>query len=885
MSKLTSLLIVVFLGVCLLGCNGHTKESLNEEGERLSRQGNYNGAIVHYKNALEKDPNYLAARFNLALAYLETGKLDQAERELRKVLLQDPYDLRVSLHLGRIANFQDKPDVAIPLLKAYLERHPTDATALEQLAVAASIQGDVQAVRSYLEQALAAEPGRISAQIALARHYMAQDDRAKARELLESLLKAHPKDRAGLHALAQLEFRERDPEGMLDIYSRISALYPTDLFARYKEGSLRLDKGEMDQAKASAEAMLKEYPDKAEGYRLMGRLLFQDGKYEEAATHLQKSIRIQPDVEAYFLLGQAFFNLGNLEMAVTQFQTILDANPRFAPARLFIGDIFLRQGRGAEALDVAEKMLEANPSDFRGFTLQSDALLLQGKAREALAALDNAAKLAPSHYGVLLKRGMLRLSLGDAAGEQDLTDALKISPKSLDARMALHSLYLRTRRSEEAEAVLRQGLGSGKTDAVLYNALAKMSFGRRDMDSAWRYLDQARAADPNLLHTYYNGAAMMLSQGKPDEAVAQYDLALAARPLDVRSLIGSAVILDGQGKTDAARERLEKARGTGDPGAVLMLSRFLQRHGQGDDAVAVLEDAVRRHPETLAFVQAKAALHLARKEMDKAMTLYDQLEAADPRMGILERIKAWMTVGDMGKAEAEARRLIELNPENGDAYGPLATLLEVREDRGAAEELLRRGLTSDPDNARLGVLLGEFYMRGGERDRALDAYESVLRRAPTNVAALTGKGVVLQIMGRREEAVRAYVQAVQSQANYAPALNNLAMLWADDEKTRQNALSLAMAAFTASSGDPAVVDTLGYALVRNGRFEEALRILDRANELAGGNGSILYHRALALDGLDRRQDAIAALEAALEVGNFGERTEAEAMLRSLRGAQ
>jgi thioredoxin-like negative regulator of GroEL len=54
---------------------------------------------------------------------------------------------------------------------------------------------------------------------------------------------------------------------------------------------------------------------------------------------------------------------------------------------------------------------------------------------------------------------MLRLSLGDAAGEQDLTDALKISPKSLDARMALHSLYLRTRRSEEAEAVLRQGLG------------------------------------------------------------------------------------------------------------------------------------------------------------------------------------------------------------------------------------------------------------------------------------------------------------------------------------------------------------------------------------------------------------------------------------------
>ncbi len=236
---------------------------------------------------------------------------------------------------------------------------------------------------------------------------MAQDDRAKARELLESLLKAHPKDRAGLHAWPSLNSGSE---------TRGHARHLLPHFCIVSDGSYRplqgrqprLDKGEMDQAKASAEAMLKEYPDKAEGYRLMGRLLLQDGKYEEAATHLQKSIRIQPDVEAYFLLGQAFFNLGNLEMAVTQFQTILDANPRFAPARLFIGDIFLRQGRGAEALGRGGERRKCSKPILRIFgasRCKATHCCFRARRGRPWPPWTTRPNWAPSHYGVLLKKG------------------------------------------------------------------------------------------------------------------------------------------------------------------------------------------------------------------------------------------------------------------------------------------------------------------------------------------------------------------------------------------------------------------------------------------------------------------------------------------------
>ncbi|MDY0228415.1 MAG: tetratricopeptide repeat protein, partial [Desulfomicrobium apsheronum] len=260
-------LLMILLCAALLGCKGHTKESLNSEGETLFKQGNYNGAIVHYKNALEKDPNFVPARFNLGLAYLETGKLEQAEREFQKVQLQNPHDGRVNFQLARIANFQNKPAVAVPLLTDYLKEHPDDPAAMEQLAFSATISGDLASAREHLEKVLSVEPGRVSAKLALIHNFMTQGDRAKARETVEALLAEDPKNRPALHALAQLEAQERDPDGMLDVYSRISSIYPSDLFARYKEGSLLIEKGQGDAVKAAAETMIKEFPDKAEGHR------------------------------------------------------------------------------------------------------------------------------------------------------------------------------------------------------------------------------------------------------------------------------------------------------------------------------------------------------------------------------------------------------------------------------------------------------------------------------------------------------------------------------------------------------------------------------------------------------------------------------------------
>jgi Tfp pilus assembly protein PilF len=95
--------IIVVLAVCLLaGCKSQTKESMVQEGQQLIQQGNPLGAVVLLNNALEKDQNYVEARYQLAQAYLQGNKLDNAEKELLKIRNQEPGRQQVLLDLAAL---------------------------------------------------------------------------------------------------------------------------------------------------------------------------------------------------------------------------------------------------------------------------------------------------------------------------------------------------------------------------------------------------------------------------------------------------------------------------------------------------------------------------------------------------------------------------------------------------------------------------------------------------------------------------------------------------------------------------------------------------------------------------------------------------------------
>ncbi|HVH06508.1 MAG TPA: hypothetical protein VNE71_10970, partial [Myxococcota bacterium] len=122
------------------------------------------------------------------------------------------------------------------------------------------------------------------------------------------------------------------------------------------------------------------------------------------------------------------------------------------------------------------------------------------------------------------------------------------------------------------------------------------------------------------------------------------------------------------------------------------------------------------------------------------------------------------------------------------------------------------------------------------------------------------------------------------------AKNDLAYLLAKQKRDLDRAVTLAQEALAAVDNASAFADTLGYAYLQKGLFGPALAQFDLAINLANqeaqpraGSGT---RRGLALQGLEREEDALKAFDAALALDpGFSEAQKARATLQATMSAE
>jgi Flp pilus assembly protein TadD len=181
------------------------------------------------------------------------------------------------------------------------------------------------------------------------------------------------------------------------------------------------------------------------------------------------------------------------------------------------------------------------------------------------------------------------------------------------------------------------------------------------------------------------------------------------------------------------------------------------------------------------------------------------------------------------------------------------------------------------------VLLAKARLAGksGNNAEAERLYDTVLKDHPRNTAALTGKAVLRDVAGDKKAAAEHYKVAILLDQDNVQAMNNLAMIYADEKGRGPVAYNLAARAYAISGGKPGVADTLGYVLLRNGRADEALKVLEKAVSVAPDNPYINYHIAMALAELGEHQQALASVDKALQASGFPQREQAGQLRQAL----
>jgi tetratricopeptide (TPR) repeat protein len=779
-----------------------------ERGERYAREGQRAQAILEYGSALEVDPASAEIHERLADLLIQQGARGSAAQHYREAHALDP---------GRVEAAMKE----VPLI-AGSDRARADALVAEALA-----RSPEKPIVHRTVSELALLDGR------------AADAEAAARRALE----LGPQDpeswlqlgRAGQGLIRADQERRRttEPRVFADAvaaFERADALRGGDVGARLERARvLQSWPGHVQEAR--------------DGFLSALELVRAQG---DPALHAIVAHRVDD-------FGRA---TGDAPLRAVALDEAVRAKPDDLDAWRALVDLY--QGRDAGIAAVFARLLAALPEDPRAHQLYASHLLARGRSRECIAHLEQAlgdGVEAPALWELLVQARLRQGQLLQAQRAQ--AELAKAFPDSPLPRRAQARLALAEGREEEAAATLRE-LAASEPSAEAQRLLALAEERLRNYDEALAAVDRALALS-----------------GGSDAAALRQKARIACRAEYWAPCLRTARELVRRGERLTPAERLVQAHALYEirrPGAgraelekllrepewpLLAAVAFARREGQAEPerARGFLEAARARQPRSAAVLRARVELELATGRSDEALALLDSAvrETGGSPTALLLRARVLMERKEYDRAENDALRAFEAAPA---IPGGIDLLLAVYAAQGRLAEARRSFEEAEAagvlhPGARL--LLGRLYAQGGDLARARACFEKALGEAPRLAVAKVELALLLAREGAELERAVALAReaAVQAQGSRA-ASHALGYAQLRSGQNREALRELRRA--------------LSLQPAPGSQLEPTLR----------------YHLALAFQALERNEQAARSLQAALALDPaFPDADDARRRLREL----
>jgi tetratricopeptide (TPR) repeat protein len=512
-----------------------------------------------------------------------------------------------------------------------------------------------------------------------------------------------------------------------------------------------------------------------------------------------------------------------------------------------------------------------------------NAYMTKGQFDEGMREFNKATRIDPKIVDAYLKKGYFYFSRGkNAEGETELATAVQAAPDAMSSRLLLASYHLRTGKGEKAMSVLKGGLTGKKGDAFLLNSIASVNFSQNKPEEGLKNIQKAKELDPAFPASYQNLATYYAASGNYDKAIAEYSALLKNDPQNSGAMLGLAGLYEIKGNDSEALAYYQKATDTKQPAAFMAKAGYHLKKRENSKALKVLDDALKLDSRNTALLEMKGRLLVNEKKYKDAIKVYDELELTSPEAGLALKIGAYAAMKETGKAVELARKIIEKSPGSARGYLVLGSIYESQKDYARAIQEVKNGIKVDGTNVQALVHLGNLYAASKDYNQAMTAYQDACRKKPDYAPALYGQGVVFEQTGKGKEAVLKYRNVLEKSDSYVPALNNLAYLCASGYGSKEEALRLAIAAFKKDPGNAGVLDTLGFALLKNSRLEDARKVMEKATILLPDNPAVTYHLALVYKESGDKLNALKTVQKALTQGDFPDSKAASALVAELK---
>jgi tetratricopeptide (TPR) repeat protein len=461
----------------------------------------------------------------------------------------------------------------------------------------------------------------------------------------------------------------------------------------------------------------------------------------------------------------------------------------------------------------------------------------------------------------------IALAARDAAtAEQALALWTTLEPAHPDRWEAEALVHLRAKRDDDALAVFDRHLSEDKDRIAAYRRIASILTveGMTGL-SVMHGVAQRHAEDPEAWLALAQ-LAMHFKQIDTAQAALRKVIRLQPERKEAYLLLAGTHFSAGQIDQGLSEVRAAVERFPKDQSLRLNYARALIEARRYNEARPLFQELLRKNPgdADLRFTVALLALdandlNTAERELRALHKVPERADVAAYYLGRLfeqrgdaRSARDWYGRARQGEVRMDALiRIATIDARQGHLDQARAHLAKARAQTDATEEQVRLFLAE-----------ADLVKQSGQPVAALGVLDEALRIHPGEPDLLYTRALLADQLDRFEEA-EANLRAILAQdPDHAEALNALGYTLAQRNIRLDEAFTLIDKALKLNPDSPAILDSMGWVLFRQGKLAEAEGYLRRAYA-RDPDGEIAAHLAEVLAAQGRRDEALQLIQDAL----------------------
>jgi cellulose synthase operon protein C len=748
------LLVCALVIAAFTGCSRDPnvrKQKYFESGEKYFAEHKYREAEIQYRNAIQLDPRFAQAHYQLSQTYLKMGDTRRAFPELTRTVELDNDNYRAHTDLSNLLVTVRNPDGS-PVLDM-----------LKQAKVHLDILRDKQ-------------PNNAETHEAWANYYGAQNNIPAAMQEMQLAIAAAPNRSESFLLLALFELRSNLPDKAESDFKKATEVDPKAMNAQLALGGFYQSRNRLPEAEVQFKhAIGIDAKDPAPRAALV-RLLMQEGKKDETESFLRQTKKdLSDNPEGYRMLGD-FYATYDVDKATAEFSSLYSEHPKDPQIKKDYIQLLILKNRLDEATKLNNEILKSNPQDVEGLVSRAEVKLRQNDPTGAVDSLQNALRNDPDKAVAHYQLGLAFLQQNnETRAESEWREAVRLRPDLTDAQRALAALELRrgdvdallttaqqiiTAQPYSADGFILKGIAelarqkysdaqddaeqaakrAPQSPAPLVQ-LGNIQLVQKHYPEAEKFYQQALDKDPSsaeglsgLMNTYF-------AQKEFDKAIAAANAQIAKSPntANFYDLLGTA-LFNGKKDLPGAEAALRKAIALDktNTDALEKLGKVQVQEGASDQALALYQQSIKDNPREVTFYILSGELYEAKKDWDQAKAMYQQALGVSPENPLASNNLAYVIIEQGGNVDVAmglaqtARRGMPDSPNAADTLGWAYYHKGIYQSAiSQFQEALRLGeKRGDPDDADLHYHLGLAYQKSNQNAQARQQLEKAVKLRP-----------------------------------------------------------------------------------------------------------------------------------------------------------